>query len=135
MRPHHPARDSLGFYIVSPDLMARRRQATRLQRTLGSLGERLEQWADNPWRRLSVLTIAPLLGFLLGTAISSVAGVLGQLDPVMALVVVLGSEAMIRLRRQLSTAVAPRSLVSMACLDFTRIGFLYGLFLEAFKLI
>ena len=115
--------------------MARRRQATRLQRTLGSLGERFEQWADNPWRRLSVLTIAPLLGFLLGTAISSVAGVLGQLDPIMALVVVLGSEAMIRLRRQLSAAEEPRSSVVMGCLDFARIGFLYGLFLEAFKLI
>ena len=115
--------------------MVRRRQSTRLQRTLGSLGQRFEQWAGNPWRRLSVFTIAPLLGFLLGTAISSVAGVLGQLDPIMALVVVLGSEAMIRLRRQLSAAEEPRSSVVMGCLDFTRIGFLYGLFLEAFKLI
>ena len=55
--------------------------------------------------------------------------------PIMALVVVLGSEAMIRLRRQLSAAEEPRSSVVMGCLDFTRIGFLYGLFLEAFKLI
>jgi hypothetical protein len=114
--------------------MARRRQATRLQRSLGEIGERLERWADNPWRRLSVFTITPLLGFLLGTAVSSVAGVLGQLDPVMALVVVLGSESMIRLRRRLNRSEQRHPSILMIGLDFVRIGFLYGLFLEAFKL-
>ena len=115
--------------------MARRRQATRLQRSLGDLGTRLEHWADNPWRRLSVFTIAPLMGFLLGTAVSSVAGVLGQLDPVMALIVVLGSETLIRLRRRLKRADQLQISVLITSLDLIRIGFLYGLFLEAFKLI
>ena len=114
--------------------VTRRRQGTRLQRSVVEIGQGLEQWAVNPWRRLSLLSIGLLLGFWLGTAISSIAGVLGQLDPVMALAVVLSTEGLIRLRRRLSLR-APQPSVVMAVLDLSRLGFLYGLFLEAFKLI
>ena len=52
----------------------------------------------------------------------------------MALAVVLSTEGLIRLRRRLSLR-APQPSVVMAVLDLFRLGFLYGLFLEAFKLI
>ena len=109
----------------------RRLQSTRLQTNVGEAIQRLDHWAQNPWRRLSLLALAGLIGFLFGSAITSVSGVLGQMDPVAALLVVLGAELTIRRRRSSGAALKlPQQL-----LDLGRIGFLYGLFLEGFKLI
>ena len=77
--------------------------------------------------------IGLLIGFLLGTSITTVAGALGQMDPVAALVVVIGSELTVRLRRPSRPGERPPVLFQI--LDMSRIGLLYGLFLEAFKLI
>ena len=104
-------------------------QSTRLQRSVGGLVQQLETWAGNPWRRLSVLSIAALFGFFVGSAITSVEGVLGQMDPVGALIVVLGTEVTVRLRRAGSPTLVEQVL------NVSRIGLLYGLFLEAFKLL
>ncbi|MEC7737921.1 MAG: DUF565 domain-containing protein [Cyanobacteriota bacterium] len=109
----------------------RRLQSTRLQTNVGVALQRLDRWARNPWRRLSLLAIVGLIGFLIGSAITSVAGVLGQMDPVAALVVVLGTELTIRSRR----STEPSLKLPQQLLDLGRIGFLYGLFLEGFKLI
>ena len=116
----------------SPEINAvRRLQSTRLQINVGAAIQRLDLWARNPWRRLSLLALAGLTGFLFGSAITSVAGVLGQMDPVAALVVVLGAELTIRRRR----GAEPSLKLPQQLLDLARIGFLYGLFLEGFKLI
>ena len=116
----------------SPEINAvRRLQSTRLQINVGAAIQRLDLWARNPWRRLSLLALAGLTGFLFGSAITSVAGVLGQMDPVAALVVVLGAELTIRRRR----SAEPSLKLPQQLLDLARIGFLYGLFLEGFKLI
>ena len=116
----------------SPESNAvRRLQSTRLQNNVGQAIQRLDQWALNPWRRLSLLSLSGLIGFLIGSAITSVAGVLGQMDPVAALLVVLGAELTIRRRR----SSEPSLKLLQQLLDFGRIGFLYGLFLEGFKLI
>ncbi len=109
----------------------RRLQSTRLQTNVGAALQRLDRWARNPWRRISLLALAGLIGFLIGSAITSVAGVLGQMDPVAALVVVLGTELTIRRRR----SSEPSLKLPQQLLDLGRIGFLYGLFLEGFKLI
>ena len=109
----------------------RRLQSTRLQTNVGAAVQRLDHWARNPWRRLSLLALAGLIGFLIGSAITSVSGVLGQMDPVAALLVVLGTELTIRRRRSSD----PSLKLPQQLLDFGRIGFLYGLFLEGFKLI
>ena len=116
----------------SPETSAvQRLQSTRLQTNVGAALQRLDRWARNPWRRFSLLALAGLIGFLIGSAITSVAGVLGQMDPVAALVVVLGTELTIRRRRSSEQSLKlPQQL-----LDLGRIGFLYGLFLEGFKLI
>ena len=108
-----------------------RLQSTRLQTNVGAALQRLDRWARNPWRRISLLALAGLIGFLIGSAITSVAGVLGQMDPVAALVVVLGTELTIRRRR----SSEPSLKLPQQLLDLGRIGFLYGLFLEGFKLI
>ncbi|WP_392347081.1 DUF565 domain-containing protein [Parasynechococcus sp.] len=116
----------------SPETRAvRRLQSTRLQTNIGAALQRLDRWARNPWRRLSLLTLAGLICFLIGSAITSVAGVLGQMDPVAALVVVLSTELTIRRRR----SSKPSLKLPQQLLDLGRIGFLYGLFLEGFKLI
>ena len=113
--------------------MAIRLQSTRLQVNVVQANSRLETWAGNPWRRLSLQLIAALFGFLSGSVITSVAGVLSQMDPVMALIVVLGCEFTVRARRTwIQRGTVPFAL---QLLDFSRIGFLYGLFLEAFKMI
>ena len=109
----------------------RRLQSTRLQTNVGAALQRLDRWARNPWRRFSLLALAGLIGFLIGSAITSVAGVLGQMDPVAALVVVLGTELTIRRRR----SSEPSLKLPQQLLDLGRMGFLYGLFLEGFKLI
>ena len=116
----------------SPDTHAvRRLQSTRLQTNIGEAVQRLDRWSRNPWRRLSLLALAGLIGFLIGSAITSVSGVLGQMDPVAALLVVLGAELTIRRRR----SSEPSLKLPQQLLDFGRVGFLYGLFLEGFKLI
>ena len=109
----------------------RRLQSTRLQTNVGEAVQRLDRWSRNPWRRLSLLALAGLIGFLIGSAITSVSGVLGQMDPVAALLVVLGAELTIRRRR----SSEPSLKLPQQLLDFGRVGFLYGLFLEGFKLI
>ena len=116
----------------SPETSAvQRLQSTRLQTHVGAALQRLDRWARNPWRRFSLLALAGLIGFLIGSAITSVSGVLGQMDPVAALVVVLGTELTIRRRR----SPEPSLKLPQQLLDLGRIGFLYGLFLEGFKLI
>ena len=119
-------RSSLPLFPPQPIVQP---QSTRLQRSFGGLVQQLETWAGNPWRRLSVLCIAALFGFLVGSAITSVAGVLGQMDPVGALIVVFGTETTVRLRRAGSPTLVEQVL------NVSRIGLLYGLFLEAFKLL
>ena len=109
----------------------RRLQSTRLQANIGAAIQRLDRWSRNPWRRLSLLALAGLIGFLIGSALTSVAGALGQMDPVAALLVVLGAELTIRRRR----STKPSLKLPQQLLDLGRIGFLYGLFLEGFKLI
>ena len=122
-----------GFHPASSPVTraVRRLQSTRLQTNVGSALQRLDRWARNPWRRLSLLALAGLIGFLIGSAITSVAGVLGQMDPVAALVVVLATELTVRRRR----SSEPSLKLPQQLLDLGRIGFLYGLFLEGFKLI
>ena len=68
-----------------------------------------------------------------GSAITSVAGVLSQMDPIAALLVVLTAELSVRLRRPWKQSGT--SPIVLDLIDMSRIGFLYGLFLEAFKLI
>ena len=106
-------------------------QATRLNRLSGQLLSRLSQWAENPWRRFSLLLLVLLAGFSAGVSIGSVAGVLSIIDPVGALVVVGASELAIRARRPLKRRSGNQ--LSRGLLDMARMGLIYGLLLEGIK--
>ena len=108
-------------------------QRTRLQQSLGGAWPRLEQWAGNPWRRLSLLLIVLLVAFVIGNAIGTVSGARAFLDPVAALLCVVLIEVAIRLRGPLRRR--PGDRLGLELLDMGRLGFSYGLLLEGFKLL
>jgi hypothetical protein len=108
-------------------------QRTRLQQNLGSAWPRLEAWAANPWRRLSLLLIVLLGSFFLGNAVGTLTGARAFLDPPAALICVVLIELAIRVRRPLLMRRTDR--LGLQLLDMTRIGFCYGLLLEGFKLL
>jgi Protein of unknown function (DUF565) len=100
---------------------------------VGAGWRRLERWASNPWRRLSLLLIVLLASFVLGNAVGTITGAKSFLDPVAALLCVLAIELGIRLRRPLLQRGGDR--LGLQLLDMTRLGFCYGLLLEGFKLL
>jgi hypothetical protein len=108
-------------------------QRTRLQQSVGEAWPRLERWAENPWRRLSLLLIVLLGTFFLGNAVGTLTGARSFLDPVAALLCVLLIELAIKARGPLRRR--PGGRLGLALLDMARIGFSYGLLLEGFKLL
>ena len=110
-----------------------RMQKTVLYNSSAKIIERLSNWAINPWRRYSLLLIVLLIGFFLGTSIGAINGVLALMDPIGAFLTVLIMEIMVRIRRNWS--YKNRNQISLNIIDFARIGFLYGLLLEGFKLL
>jgi len=113
--------------------MARKLQYTRLHRSIGLALDRLEFWARNPWRRSSLLLIVLLSAFLVGSSVGMINGVLALMDPVGALIIVFLWEIMVRLRS--NWPVGKRASITRQSLDIARIGLLYGLLLEGFKLL
>ncbi|MFN9693878.1 MAG: DUF565 domain-containing protein [Synechococcaceae cyanobacterium] len=108
-------------------------QDTRLQRRVLEARLRLQDWAGNPWRRLSLLMIVLLSAFWIGSSISAITGAADQSDPIAALICVLALELAARQRRRLLDR--PGDRLPLQLLDTTRIGMLYGLLLEGFKLL
>ncbi len=108
-------------------------QQTRFQRQVAELGPSLERWAANPWRRLSLLLIVLLISFAMGGAVGSITGALSRLDPLGALLCVLAIELAIRVRGPLLRRGGDR--LALQLLDMGRIGLLYGLLLDGFKLL
>ncbi|MBC7971573.1 MAG: DUF565 domain-containing protein [Verrucomicrobia bacterium] len=106
-------------------------QNTRLNRVVDVTVDRLSSWLRNPWRRLSVLMISLLFGNYLGPTISLVAGQRGQLDVAIAALLAALTELVsaVVYRR----AEGTRSLF-LECLNAIKIGLIYGLFVDAFKL-
>lgn len=118
----------------SPDPFQRPRfQQTRFQRRIAQASERLETWALNPWRRFSLLLIVLLSSLVVGGSLASISGALAYFDPISALVAVLLLEAAVRVRPSLRAGRRDRLMLQL--LDMTRIGLLYGLLLDGFKLL
>ena len=113
--------------------MAKKLQYTRLNQNIGQVLSRLEEWSVNPWRRLSLLLIVLLIGFFIGSSIGVINGVLALMDPIGAFIILLILELMIRIRR--NWPVYRGSKITLEILDTVRIGLLYGLILEGFKLL
>jgi uncharacterized membrane protein YfcA len=108
-------------------------QQTRFQSRVAAAGSALESWATNPWRRASLLLIVALLGMVVGGGLGTISGALAYFDPISALVCVLLLELAVRLRPRLLRSRRPR--LGLQLLDMARIGILYGLLLDGFKLL
>lgn len=108
-------------------------QQTRFQRLIIRWGDRLSAWAVNPWRRWSLQWIVLLISFSIGGVVGSISGTIAVFDPLGALVCVMVIELAARLRGPLLRQRNQRVLLGL--LDMARMGLLYGLLLEGFKLL
>ncbi|NJL82488.1 MAG: DUF565 domain-containing protein [Chloroflexaceae bacterium] len=107
-------------------------QQTRLNTLFSVAGTRLSLFFGNPWRRVSLLTISLLFGIFIGSAVSTTAGQDAEWDVSVAAIVLLVVET-------ISVVVYRRRRYDPATFWFNtlnafKIGLIYSLFLEAFKL-
>ena len=108
-------------------------QKTFLYKSSTKIVDRLANWAANPWRRYSLLVIIFLIGFLLGSSLGMINGVLALMDPVGAFIVLIFLEILIKARFIFLKSKNPKILVWL--FDLFRIGIAYGLFSEGLKLL
>jgi hypothetical protein len=108
-------------------------QQTRFQRQVAEVWPSLERWAANPWRRLSLLLIVLLISFSIGGAVGSITGALAKLDPLGALICVVLIELAVRARGPLYRRGGDQ--LGLQLLDMTRVGLMYGLLFDGFKLL
>tara|TARA_B100000579_G_scaffold185933_1_gene151578 strand:- start:1641 stop:1970 length:330 start_codon:yes stop_codon:yes gene_type:complete len=108
-------------------------QKTALYKSTAKLIDRLANWAANPWRRYSFLVIIFLIGFLIGSSLGMINGVLALMDPVGAFITLILLEGLIKARFFLLKSRKPIILIRV--FDMLRIGIAYGLFSEGLKLL
>ncbi len=105
-------------------------QDTRLTRLLDGASDRLSRWLSNPWRKLSVQIISLLGGFFLGSATAAVAGQAARWDTTVAGILLIMTEVI----NWLIHRYRGDKFLPLEMLNYVKIGFVYCLFLEAFKL-
>ena len=108
-------------------------QKTVLYESSAKIVYRLANWAVNPWRRYSLLLIIFLIGFLIGSSLGMINGVLALMDPVGALVTLIFLELLIKARFYFLKSKKP--IIIIRVFDMLRIGIVYGLFSEGLKLL
>jgi len=107
-------------------------QNTRLSTIVNTTTAQLTQVFRNPWRRTSLLIIGLLLGFFLGSAISTSAGQKAELDIVEAFLLLLVTETVSRITYGGNDRF--RRSLFVEVMNALKLGLVYSLFLEAFKL-
>ena len=113
--------------------MVFRPQKTKFQLKIIENIQTLSTWADNPWRRYSILLITLLIGYFIGSSLGMVSAVVELMDPIAAFVSVVFIEFLIVLRRNLKFERKKKFLVLL--LDSLRLGLFYGFFTESLKLL
>ncbi|WP_374027152.1 DUF565 domain-containing protein [Prochlorococcus marinus] len=108
-------------------------QKTILYKSSAKIIDRLANWAANPWRRYSLLVIIFLFGFLIGSSLGMINGVLALMDPVGAFITLIFLEILIKARFFFLESKKPIILIRI--FDMFRIGMVYGLFSEGLKLL
>jgi hypothetical protein len=119
-------------------------QNTRLNTLFDRTTQQFTRWAQNPWRRLSLIIISLLFGNFLASAIATTTGQKANLDIFVSVTLLLIIESVNwlfysqiwnNLRRDAddlgATEARPLWLVMLNSL---KLGTSYGLFVEAFKL-
>lgn len=114
-------------------------QRTRLNTLVEVTGDRLELLFNNPWRRISLSLISILLGFFMGSALVTTAGQAAIWDMPVAALVFAFTELVSRFvygrRKRESDSLKPvRRSLYIEVLNLFKVGLIYSLFLEAFKL-
>lgn len=109
-------------------------QRTRLATLIEVSANRFGRWVFNPWRRLSLVIISLLFGNFFGIAIASVAGQTSDIDIVVSAILLIAVEAaswwVYRRPRQGDIS----SSFYLEVINAFKIGIIYSLFVEAFKL-
>ena len=110
-------------------------QRTRLATLIETTTTRFGRWVFNPWRRLSLVVIGLLFGNFFAITISSVAGQAAELDVVISAILLIAVEFISWLvyRRPPKKTDQQNSLF-LEIMNALKIGLIYGLFVEAFKL-
>lgn len=108
-------------------------QRTRLNTLIERTGTELTQFFSNPWRRTALILLGLLFGFFMGSAISTTSGQDGRWDVVSAALLLLFTELTNRFVYIRRTKNNPRS-PWFDILNCFKIGIIYNLFLEAFKM-
>ncbi len=105
-------------------------QDTRLFSLFSSLNNQLSILFNNPWRRFSLIIISLFVGFFAGSAISTTAGQAAQWDISIGAILLLFTELINKFvySRQL------KKYFWIDVLNIFKIGLVYSLYLEAFKL-
>lgn len=114
-------------------------QKTRLNALVNVASGQVELLFSNPWRRISLSLISILMGFFMGSAIVTTVGQRAVLDvPAAAILSVfteLTSKIVYRSRHASSLSSPPRRRsLFVDVFNLFKIGVIYSLFLEAFKL-
>jgi len=134
-------------------------QRTRLNTLVDQAILQFRQWVFNPWRRIAVLVISLLFGNFFATAISATAGQTAKLDVTISAILVIVVEVISwlyyrgksrRAARQKQTVtvtedtdITPTTVdlgplrsrsTLIEALNAFKLGMIYGLFVEAFKL-
>ena len=110
-------------------------QRTRLSTLIESVSNKFGRWLYNPWRRLSLVIIGLLFGNFFGIAISSIAGQAAKLDVVVSAILLAGTEFVSWLvYRRPAPELPRRRTLFLEVLNALKIGLIYSLFVEAFKL-
>ena len=108
-------------------------QKTFLYKSSTKFVDRLANWGVNPWRRYSLLVIIFLIGFLIGSSLGMINGVIALMDPVGAFVSLIFLEILIKARFIFLKSKKP--IIVVRIFDLFRIGIVYGLFSEGLKLL
>ena len=108
-------------------------QKTVLYKSSAKIIDRLANWAANPWRRYSLLAIIFLIGFLIGSSLGMINGVLALMDPVGAFIALIFLEILIKARFFFLKSRKP--IIVVRVFDMFRVGIVYGLFSEGLKLL
>lgn len=110
-------------------------QRTRLFTLIESVSARFGRWVFNPWRRLSLVVIGLLFGNFLGIAISSIAGQAAELDVVISAILLALVELVSWLvYRRSPNAIRRQNSLFLEVANALKLGLIYSLFVEAFKL-
>jgi Protein of unknown function (DUF565) len=118
-------------------------QNTRLNTLIDRIVSQFLTWAENPWRRLSLIIISLLFGNFLASAIASSTGQRTDLDIVISLILLIIVESIslvtygTALGQRKSTdraLILGHRPIAISIVNSLKMGLIYGLFVEAFKL-